>query len=63
MEENAIIAYKPTMQTIYIIDDEKDLIAEFREIFKAEKETKFIQIKTEDIEMALKEIPALIVVN
>ena len=63
MEENAIIAYKRTMQTIYIIDDEKDLIAEFREIFKAEKETKFIQIKTEDIEMALKEIPALIVVN
>ena len=42
MEENAIIAYKRTMQTIYIIDDEKDLIAEFREIFKAEKETKFI---------------------
>lgn len=51
------------MQAIYIIDEENELIANLKEIFKAEKKLKFIQVKSEEVETALREIPALIMIN
>ena len=51
------------MQIIYIIDDETSLINEFRNIFKNDNQIQFMQIKTEEIDMALREIPSLIIVN
>lgn len=51
------------MQTIYIIDEESELINDFNEIFKQDKQLKFIQIKTYEVEIAIKEIPALIIIN
>ena len=51
------------MQTIYIIDEENELIMELREIFANQKSIRFVQIKTDEIDMALKEIPSLIIIN
>ena len=51
------------MHTIYIIDNEEYLKKKLNEIFKQEKEYNFKQIKTENIEVALKDIPALIIIN
>ena len=51
------------IQEIYIIDDDDSSIFIFRELFKNDKEYKFISVKTEDIDIALKSIPALIVIN
>ena len=48
---------------IYIIDDDDSSIVIFEELFKKDKEFKFISVKTEDIDVALKNIPALIVIN
>ena len=48
---------------IYIIDDDESSIAIFRELFIDDKEYKFISVKTEQIDIALKNIPALIVIN
>lgn len=50
-------------QEIYIIDDDDSSIIIFRELFKNDPEFKFISVKTEDIDIALKNIPALIVIN
>ncbi len=50
-------------QEIYIIDDDDSSIFIFRELFKNDKEYKFISVKTEDIDIALKNIPSLIVIN
>ena len=35
----------------------------FKELFREDKEYKFISVKTEQIDIALKNIPALIVIN
>ena len=51
------------LQEIYIIDDDDSSIAIFRELFKDDKNYKFISVKTEQIDIALKNIPALIVIN
>lgn len=51
------------IQEIYIIDDDDSSIFIFRELFKEDKEYKFISVKTQDIDIALKSIPALIVIN
>ncbi len=51
------------LQEIYIIDDDDSSIAIFRELFKDDKSYKFISVKTEQIDIALKNIPALIVIN
>ena len=51
------------LQEIYIIDDDDSSIAIFRELFKNDPEYKFISVKTEQIDIALKNIPALIVIN
>ncbi len=48
---------------IYIIDDDDSSIVIFQELFKNDKEYKFISVKTEDIDVALKSIPSLIVIN
>ena len=51
------------IQEIYIIDDDYSSILIFRELFKNDPEFKFISVKTEQIDIALKNIPALIVIN
>jgi len=50
-------------QDIYIIDDKQELIDELREIFKEEIEYKFRSVSTSNIEIALKNIPALIIID
>jgi len=51
------------VQEIYIIDDDESSIIIFRELIKNDSEYKFISVKTQDIDVALKNIPALIVIN
>ena len=51
------------VQEIYVIDDDDSSIPIFRELFKKEKEFKFIGVKTEQINIALKNIPFLIIIN
>ena len=48
---------------VYIIDDDETSIVVFRELFRDDKEYKFISVKTQDIDIALKNIPSLIVIN
>ena len=48
---------------VYIIDDDESSIAVFRELFREDKEYKFISVKSEKIDIALKNIPSLIVIN
>ena len=48
---------------VYIIDDDESSILIFRELFREDKEYKFISVKTEQIDIALKNIPSLIVIN
>ena len=50
-------------QEIYIIDDDESSLPIFRELFKNDKEFKFIGVKTQEIDVALKNIPFLIVIN
>lgn len=51
-------------QEIYIIDNKKELISRLLEIFKREKsEYKFKSIHTSEIELALRNIPALIIID
>ena len=51
------------MQTIYLIDDEQNLKQELTDYFAEEKLYKFKQIKKENIDVALRDIPALIIIN
>lgn len=51
------------IQEVYIIDDDDSSIMIFRELFKNDKEYKFISVKSEQIDIALKNIPSLIVIN
>ena len=51
------------VQEIYVIDDDDSSIPIFRELFKKEKEFKFIGVKTEQINIDLKNIPFLIIIN
>ena len=50
-------------QDIYVIDDDDKSITIFKELFKQDMEFKFIGIKTDQINVALKDIPFLIVIN
>ncbi len=50
-------------QEIYIIDDDESSLPIFRELFRNDQEFKFIGVKTEQIDVALKNIPFLIVIN
>ena len=51
------------MQTVYLIDDDESLKKKLNEIFRQDKSFKFKQIKTENADLALKDIPALIIIN
>lgn len=51
------------MHTIYLIDDDGELKKQLNEEFKQDKNFKFKQIKTENIDVALRDIPALIIIN
>ena len=48
---------------IYIIDDDESSLPIFRELFKNDYEFKFIGVKTQEIDVALKNIPFLIIIN
>ncbi len=51
------------LQEIYIIDDDKQLFLQLQELFKNEKEYKFKRVVTKDIDVALRNIPAAIIIN
>ena len=51
------------IQEIYIIDDDESSLPIFRELFRNDNEFKFIGVKTEQIDIALKNIPFLIIIN
>lgn len=50
-------------QDIYIIDEQNDLLDVLNNLFKGEKGYCFKKLKTSNLEEALKNIPALIIVN
>ena len=52
------------VQEIYIIDNQNELITKLKESFKRElDEYNFKTIKTSEIEIALRNIPALIIID
>ena len=51
------------IQEIYIIDDDESSLPIFRELFRNDDGFKFIGVKTEEIDVALKNIPFLIIIN
>ena len=51
------------VQEIYIIDDDESSIIVFRELFKNDPEYKFISVTSDKIDVALKNIPSIIIVN
>ena len=51
------------VQEIYIIDDDESSILVFNELFKNDKEYKFISVKSDMIDVALKNIPSIIIIN
>ena len=51
------------VQEIYLIDDNKELQITLKELFKNDKEYRFTNVSTENLETALKNIPSLIIIN
>ena len=51
------------VQEIYIIDDDETSVLVFRELFKNDTEYKFISVKSEQIDVALRNIPTIIIIN
>ncbi len=51
------------LNEVYIIDDDESSIVIFKELFRDEPDYKFISVKTEQIDIAFKNIPSLIVIN
>lgn len=51
------------IQDIFIIDDEENIIENVNKVFQYETEFRFSNIKTEEIDIALKNIPSLIIIN
>ena len=51
------------MQEIYIIDDDESSILVFNKLFENDKEYKFISVKSDQIDIALKNIPSIIIIN
>ena len=51
------------IQEIYIIDDDDSSILVFNELFKEDTEYKFISVKSDMIDVALKNIPSMIIIN
>lgn len=50
-------------QEIYLIEDSEELLSILIENFKDEKAYKFKKVKSDEVEIALDEIPALIIIN
>ncbi len=50
-------------QDIYIIENKNILIDKLKELFKEEKTYKFKSVKTSDLEIALRNIPGLIIID
>ncbi len=48
---------------VYIIDDDETSILVFKELFREDKHYKFVSVNTDSIDVALKNIPSLIVIN
>lgn len=51
------------IQEIYIIDDDESSILVFNKLFENDKEYKFISVKSDQIDIALKNIPSIIIIN
>ena len=51
------------VQEVYIIDDDESSLVVFRELFKNDPNYKFISVKSEQIDVALTNIPSLIIIN
>ncbi len=51
------------IQDIYVIDDKKELIVTLNNLFAGLNRYRFINVKAEELELALKNIPALIIVD
>ena len=51
------------VQEVYIIDDDESSILVFKELFKNDLNYKFISVKSEQIDIALNNIPSLIIIN
>ena len=51
------------LKEIYIIDDDETSILVFKELFREDKQYKFVSVNTDSIDVALKNIPSLIVIN
>ena len=51
------------LNEVYIIDDDETSIVIFKELFRDDPDYKFISVKTEQIDIAFKNIPSLIVIN
>lgn len=50
-------------QEIYIIDDDESSVLVFRELFKNDTGYKFISVTSNQIDIALKNIPSIIIIN
>jgi len=50
-------------QEIYVIDDDESSLPIFKELFKNDQGYRFIGVKTEETNVALKNIPFLIIIN
>ena len=51
------------LQEVYIIDDDESSLPVFKELFKNDVNYKFISVKSEQIDVALNNIPSLIIIN
>ena len=51
------------IQEIYIIDDDKYSLQDLKDFFKDNKEYRFVNVATEEIDKALRNIPSLIIIN
>lgn len=50
-------------QEVYIIDDDDSSIIVFKELFKHDEQFEFKSVKSEQIDIALKNIPSIIIIN
>lgn len=51
------------IQDIYIIDDNIETTERLKKLFENEKEYEFLNVKTEEIDIALRNIPSIIIIN
>mgnify|MGYP004504128583 CR=1 FL=1 len=51
------------IQEIYIIDDKPDLRETLKRLFKEDRSYRFKSVPTESLDIALKNIPSLIIIN